>query len=116
MVYVLTSNNEFEKLKATLNAEIKGLEKEIKPTHSLTFNQTVQRKIELINSTLETIESNPCMTMQELADLIDYRIEGEERELDDAKSVFETDKIFIELRILEWIRFTVRKIGQLMLM
>jgi hypothetical protein len=56
------------------------------------------------------------MTMQELADLIDYRIEGEERELDDAKSVFETDKIFIELRILEWIRFTVRKIGQLMLM
>jgi uncharacterized protein YlxW (UPF0749 family) len=52
MVYVLTSNNEFEKLKATLNAEIKGLEKEIKPTHSLTFNQTVQRKIELINSTL----------------------------------------------------------------
>jgi hypothetical protein len=116
MVYVLTSNNEFEKLKAVLNAEIKGLEKEIKPIHSLTFNQTIQRKIELINSTLETIESNPCMTMQELADLIDYRIEGEERELDDATSIFETDKNFIELRILEWIRFTVRKIGQLMSM
>ena len=116
MVYVITSNNEFEKLKAVLNAEIRELKKEVKPIHSLTFNQTIQRKIELINSTLETIESNPSMTMQELVDLIEYRIEGEERELDDSTSVFETDKIFIELRILEWIRLTVREVGQLMLM
>ena len=116
MVYVLTSNNGFEKLKAVLDAEIKELEIEIKPIHTLTLNQTIQRKIELINSTLETIESNPCMTMQELADLIDYRIEGEERELDDSTSIFETDKIFIELRILEWIGLAIRKVGQPMLM
>jgi hypothetical protein len=56
------------------------------------------------------------MTMQELADLIDYRIEGKERELDDSTSIFETDKIFIELRILEWIGLAIRKVGQPMLM
>jgi hypothetical protein len=38
MVYVLTLNNGFEKLKAALDAEIKELEKEIKPIHTLTLN------------------------------------------------------------------------------
>jgi hypothetical protein len=55
------------------------------------------------------------MTIQELSDLIDYRIEGEERELDGAETVPETERILNEIRILEWIRFTVRKVGELVL-
>jgi hypothetical protein len=115
MVYILTSNDELQELNVRLTAEIQGLEKEINRQHSPAFNGIIERKIELINNTLDMIESNPNIPIQELADLIDYRIDGEERELDDATTVFETDRIFNEIRILEWIRFTVRKVGQLLL-
>ncbi len=69
----------------------------------------------MINWTLDTIESNPNMTIQELADLIDYRIEGNEREIDNAETRDELDWVFNELTILEWIRSTVRTVGQLMM-
>jgi len=62
----------------------------------------------LINWTLDTIESNPSMTLQELEGLIDYRIESSERELDDAQTREETDRIFDEVRILDWIMFMIR--------
>lgn len=82
MVYVITSNDEFQELKTKLIAEIKGLENEINRQHLPSYH-IIERKIQLINSTLDTIEANPNMTMQELSDLIDYRIESEETELDD---------------------------------
>lgn len=62
----------------------------------------------MINWTLDTIESNPSMTLQELEGLIDYRIESSERELDDAQTREETDRIFVEVRILDWIMFMIR--------
>jgi len=48
------------------------------------------------------------MTLQELEGLIDYRIESSERELDDAQTREETDRIFDEVRILDWIMFMIR--------
>lgn len=115
MVTVLTLDDEFQELKTRLVAEIKGLENEINRQRLPSYH-IIERKIQLINSTLDTIESNPNLTMQELSDLIEYRIDGEERELDDAETVPETERILNEIRILEWIRFIVRKVGQLMLM
>jgi hypothetical protein len=110
MVYVLRSKNELAELKRRLIHEIVGLENEANR-----FQDHISKKISMINWTLDTIESNPNMTMQELADLIDYRIEGNEREIGNAETRDELDWVFNELTILEWIRSTVRMVGQLMM-
>ena len=115
MVYVLRSKNELAELKRRLIHEIVGLENEANRFQDHISNVTVDKKISMINWTLDTIESNPNMTIQELADLIDYRIEGNEREIDNAETRDELDWVFSELTILEWIRSTVRMVGQLMI-
>jgi hypothetical protein len=115
MVYVLRSKNELAELKRRLIHEIVGLEYEANRFQDHISNVTVDKKISMINWTLDTIESNPNMTIQELADLIDYRIEGNEREIDNAETRDELDWVFNELTILEWIRSTVRTVGQLMM-
>ncbi|MDQ5869716.1 MAG: hypothetical protein M3530_08315 [Thermoproteota archaeon] len=43
------------------------------------------------------------ITLQELEGLIDYRIESLERELEDAQIREEGDRIFDQVRILDWI-------------
>ncbi len=62
----------------------------------------------MINWTLRIIDSKPNITLQELEDLIDYRIESLERELDDAQIRNETDRLFDQIRILDRIMFFVR--------
>ena len=114
MVYVLRSEDELAELKRRLIHEIVGLENEANRFQDFS-NSTVDKKISMINWTLDIMESNPNITIQELADLIDYRIEGDERELDNAENRDELDCVFNELRILEWIRSTVRMVGQLMI-
>jgi len=115
MVYVLRSEDELAELKRMLIREIVGLENEVNRFQDFFSNATVDKKISMINWTLDIMESNPNITIQELADLIDYRIEGDERELDNAENRDELDCLFNELRILEWIRSTVRMVGQLMI-
>jgi hypothetical protein len=115
MVYVLRSEDELAELKRRLIHEIVGLENEVNKFQDFFSNATVDKKISMINWTLDIMESNPNITIQELADLIDYRIEGAERELDNAENRDELDCLFNELRILEWIRSTVRMVGQLLI-
>lgn len=115
MVYVLRSKDELAELKRRLIHEIIGLENEANRFQDHFSNVTTDKKISMINWTLDTMESNPNITIQELADLIDYRIEGNERELDNSETRDELDYVFNELRILEWIRSTVRMVGQLMI-
>jgi hypothetical protein len=106
MVYVQTSKDKLQDLKERLIIEIVELQKEVNNS-----SNPVEKKISMINWTLDTIESNPNMTIQELADLIEYRVEGAEREIDNAESKDELNWIFDEIRILEGIRSTVRTVG-----
>ena len=108
MESTLSHTNELQVLERRLASEIEGATKKISPLHNLAYNHSVNKKIELINWTLDTIESNPSMTLQELEGLIDYRIESSERELDDAQTREETDRIFGEVRILDWVMFMIR--------
>jgi hypothetical protein len=116
MVYVLKSNGQLEELKRRLVREIAGLERESNRVQNRpsSFNIIVDKKISLINWILDIIESNSRITIEELADHIDYRIEGVEREIDDAE-IGELDWIFDELKILDWIRSAVRMVGQIMM-
>jgi hypothetical protein len=106
MVYVQTSKDKLQDLKERLIIEIVELQKEVNNS-----SNPVEKKISMINWTLDTIGSNPNMTIQELADLIEYRVEGAEREIDNAESKDELNWIFDEIRILEGIRSTVRTVG-----
>jgi hypothetical protein len=106
MVYVQTSKDKLQDLKERLIIEIVELQKEVNNS-----SNPVEKKISMINWTLDTIESNPNMTIQDLADLIEYRVEGAEREIDNAESKDELNWIFDEIRILEGIRSTVRTVG-----
>ena len=106
MVYVQTSKDKLENLKERLIIEIVEQQKKVNNS-----SNPFEKKISMINWTLDTIDSNPSMTIQELADLIEYRVEGIEREIDNAESKDELTWIFDEIRILEGIRSTVRTVG-----
>ena len=106
MVYVQTSKDKLENLKERLIIEIVEQQKKVNNS-----SNPVEKKISMINWTLDTMDSNPNMTIQELADLIEYRVEGIEREIDNAESKDELTWIFDEIRILEGIRSTVRTVG-----
>ena len=106
MVYVQTSKDKLENLKERLIIEIVEQQKKVNNS-----SNPVEKKIGMINWTLDTMDSNPNMTIQELADFIEYRVEGIEREIDNAESKDELTWIFDEIRILEGIRSTVRTVG-----
>ena len=106
MVYVQRSEDKLKELKGRLILEIIELQKEMNNSP----NQ-LDKKISLINWTLDTIETTPKVTIEELVDLIEYRVEGIEREIDNAESKDELDWIFDEIRILQGIRSSVRMIA-----
>ena len=106
MVYVQRSEDKLKELKERLILEIIELQKEINNNPN-----PLDKKISLINWTLDTIETTPKVTIEELVDLIEYRVEGIEREIDNAESKDELDWIFDEIRILEGIRSSVRMIA-----
>jgi len=106
MVYVQRSEDKLKELKERLILEIIELQKKVNDGPN-----PLDKKISLINWTLDTIESNPMVTIEELVDLIEYRVEGIEREIDNAESKDELDWIFDEIRILEGIRSSVRMIA-----
>ena len=106
MVYVQSSEDKLEELKERLILEIIELQKEINNNPN-----PLDKKISLINWTLDTIETTPKVTIEELVDLIEYRVEGIEREIDNAESKDELDWIFDEIRVLEGIRSSVRMIA-----
>jgi hypothetical protein len=53
------------------------------------------------------MEASSTITIDELAALVDERLETEERAMDNSKDAFETDKIFNNVRILGWINHLV---------
>ena len=69
MVYVQTSKDKLENLKERLIIEIVEQQKKVNNS-----SNPFEKKISMINWTLDTIDSNPSMTIQELADLIEYRL------------------------------------------
>ena len=88
--------------------EIETLEKEfIYKDHNPTFYQIIEKKISFLKEYIGIIEANPSITLEELAALADQRLEEQERAMDKSNNVFETDKIFNNVRILGWIKYLI---------
>jgi hypothetical protein len=108
MKYHLKWPTELQALERKFLLEIEALEKEfIYKKHAPTFYRIIEKKIAFLKDVLYTIEANPTITLDDLAAIVDHKLETEERALKNAKNVFETDKIFDSVRILGWIKFMI---------
>jgi hypothetical protein len=109
MQYHLQWADELQRIERRFLTEIESLEKEIHPEHAPTFTRIIEKKIALLKEILGIVETNPNMTLEDLAELVDHKLETEERALKNAKSVFDIDKIFDSIRILSWVRYLKRE-------
>ncbi|HEY7109390.1 MAG TPA: hypothetical protein VH415_08185 [Nitrososphaeraceae archaeon] len=114
MKYHLEWPTELQALEKKFLREIETLEKEfVFNDHSPVFYQIIETKIEFLKEYLGILEANTSITLAELAALVDQRLETEERAMDKSTNVFETDKIFNNVRILGWIKYLIiEKNGQ----
>jgi hypothetical protein len=108
MKYHIEWPTELQALEAKFLREVETLEKEfIFNDHPPVFYQIIETKIALLKEYLGIIEANPTITLDELAALVDQRLETEERAMNKSKDVFETDKIFNNIRIIGWIKYLI---------
>ena len=107
MKYHLEWSIELQALERKLLAEIEDLEKQFFHNHAPTFTRIIEKKIAFLKEVLSTIEANQNITTRELAQLIDQKLEKEQRALKRAKNVFKTDKIFDSVRILGWVKYLI---------
>jgi hypothetical protein len=89
MKYHLEWSIELQALESKLLAEIEDLEKQFLPNHAPTFTRVIEKKIAFLKEVLSTMEANQNITTRELAQLIDQKLEKEQRALKRAKNVFE---------------------------
>jgi hypothetical protein len=107
MEYHLESSDELQAIERKFLNEVESSEKELHPKHATTFIIIILKRIAFLKEFLGIIETNPSITIEELARLVDHKLETEERALKNAKSIFETDKIFDSVRILGWIKYLI---------
>ena len=68
-----------------------------------TYKRDLKKRIELINWVLENMR-NPNV---EICSLIESRMNETIQEINKTDSIFESDKLHVELRILDWIFYQV---------
>jgi hypothetical protein len=66
---------------------------------------TNRKKLVFLKEILSTIEANPKITIRELAQSVDQKLDKEGTRIQ--KRVFRADKIFDSVRILGWIRYLI---------
>ncbi len=109
----VTWDHTFENVQKGLLDEIKATEKRIHPVHSMTFNGSMQNKIELAKQILRLMERYPKMTVNELLYLIECKIEGEKIVLSCYRWSIEMDQVHYDNRDnLERIQFVVWDAGK----
>jgi hypothetical protein len=79
MKYHLKWPTELQALERKFLLEIEALEKEfIYKKHAPTFYRIIEKKIAFLKDVLYTIEANPTITLDDLAAIVDHKLETEE--------------------------------------
>jgi hypothetical protein len=107
MEYHLEWSTELRALERKFLTEVESSEKELHPEHATTFIIIILKRIAFLKEFLGIMEANPSITIEELAGLVDHKLETEERALKNAKNIFDTEKIFVNVRILSWIKYLI---------
>jgi hypothetical protein len=106
MKYHLEWSDELQAIERKFLNEVESSEKELHPKHATTFILIILKRIAFLKEFLGIIETNPSITIEELARLVDHKLETEERKLKNAKNIFDTEKI-VNVRILGWIKYLI---------
>lgn len=106
----LGRSEQFQELDKKLTKEAKKLTDEIQVDHVPIFQRWLEKKLQCIDKSKTLMYRNPNMTIDELAILLDSRIEREARKLDKTKSFEKMETIYSTLSALEWTRNIVRTV------
>lgn len=104
----LGRSEQFQELDKKLTKEAKKLTKEIQVGHIPIFQRWLEKKLQCIDNSKTLMYRNQNMTIDELATILDNRIDREARKLDKTKSFEKMETIYSTLSALEWTRNIVR--------
>ncbi|HEY7109697.1 MAG TPA: hypothetical protein VH415_09735 [Nitrososphaeraceae archaeon] len=107
MQYHLECPHELQEIERKLLVEVDRSKKELHPSHAPTFITIIETRIALLKEILSIIEDNSNMTEEELVAFLDHKLEAEENAMYNSSNVFDTDRIFTNVRILEWIKYLI---------
>ena len=106
----LGRSEQFQELDKKLTKEADRLCEEIRMGHIPIFQRWIETKLECISKSKTLIIRNPNLTIHELAQLLDDRIEREARKLPRTKTFEKMEDIYSNLSALEWTRNIVRTV------
>jgi len=104
------AHEKFQELDKKLTKEAYKLTEEIQVDHVPIFQRWIEKKLQCIDKSKTLMYRNPNMTIDELATILDNRIEREARKLDKTKSFEKMETIYSTLSALEWTRNIVRTV------
>jgi thymidine kinase len=99
-----------QELKKKLKKESVSLTKEMNVEHVPIFYSWINCKLQSIDETLQFVDHNSILSINEIADHLDQRIESEARKLNKTKRFARTEAICNTLSALEWTRNIVRAV------
>lgn len=106
----LALSEQFQELKKELKNESVNLMDEMKTKHVPIFYSWINSKLQCIDETIELVDQNPVLSINELAEFLDQEIETCARKLNKTKEFPKMEAICNRLSALEWTRNIVRTI------
>jgi hypothetical protein len=106
----LTRSEQFQELKEKLKKESVSLINEMKAQHVPIFYDWINRKLQCIDETIKLVDQSLILSINELAEHLDQKIESEARKLSKAKQFAKMEAICNSLSALEWTRNIVRAV------
>jgi hypothetical protein len=108
----LARSEQFQELTKVLKKESINLIDEMKREHVPIFYDWINSKLLCIDETIKLANKKPILSLNELAESLDQKIETEARKLNSAMEFSSMEAICNSLSALEWTRNIVRAINQ----
>jgi hypothetical protein len=106
----LVKSEQFQELTKVLKKESINLMNEMKREHVPIFYDWINSKLQCINETMELVNKNPVLCLNELAENLDQKIEANARKLNRITEFSGMEVICNCLSALEWTRNVVRAV------
>ena len=106
----LGRSEQFQELNRKLTKEANKLTNEMQAGHVPIFQRWLEKKLQCIDKSKDLMGRNPNLTINDLAIILDNRIEREAKKLDKTNLFEKMETIYSTLSALEWTRNIVRTV------
>lgn len=106
----LAKSEQFQELKKELKKESLTLMDEMKAKHVPIFYNWINSKLYCIDEILKLVDQDPILSINELTECLDRKIETEARKLNKTKEFSGIEAICNRLSALEWTRNIIKTI------